>query len=457
MRSRWNFALLILVFGLMVSTVQAGDCAGGFAALASSDNPAVHDFRQAVQNSKFDARTMFFSYQIGGNGDRILVRAEARDLDGSVHAFNEAGQRIRLTTEELATARVSNSEDLIRHFESGERGRVVRALSDEGRDDATREFRARWRQKNFETPHPMRGPGDAPPFMISYVRAGGERMAARVLEVMPNGHVKIRTPYGTEQILGTDAMVSARMAGAASAQSFLERERSLAAELAPRAAVPAPLVKPTVSVQARGVLTREQALATYSENLNRVAPKLDFSNPAKVQGSYHSNGYWRQWMDPKATDGMPIQGWKLHVGATPQSAFKIAESLMPELRRRGIMHKVVDDLKSYAARDPARDTQAGKFITIYPRTDKEAKEIAELVDGILKREGLTQSDFLNPPGELVVRPGVYARFGRFMDGPQLDASGRAIPGSSDLIRLPDGRLVPDQRGVAAPNGVRNPF
>jgi hypothetical protein len=125
--------------------------------------------------------------------------------------------------------------------------------------------------------------------------------------------------------------------------------------------------------------------------------------------------------------------------------------LVPELVRRGIEHKVVDDLARFAAQN---GSQTGKFITIYPRNDAQARAIADLVSEILRRRGLRTSDFVQPPGEAVLGHGVFGRYGRFTDGNLIDPrTGREIPNSSDKILLPDGRLVPDVRGVTRPDGI----
>lgn len=400
---------------------------------ADSPNKATKDFREAYLNEKFEGINQFISYKPGGVGERILVRADYVEVDGQLRAVDVEGNVLKLNADELQTARMSSSPEAIRQFQGEEEMRIAKALGGEPKDPATAEFRDRWARGNF---HSSTAGTDSNPSIISYLGPNGARLPGRVEEILDDGRLRVRTMGGGQALLGPQEMASARMASPVSARSFMDHEAEFV-----RVSKPA--------------LTQQQSIENYQKNIDQIAPKIDFSGKSK--GQYLSNGYWRQWMDPTANASVPDQGWKLHVGATAQSAEKIAESVIPELQKRGIMHKVVDNLTKYSGLNPSRDTQAGKFMTIYPRNDREAREIANLVDGVMKKQGLRDSDFIKPPGELVIRPGVSARFGRFTDGPLKDSNGREIHGSTNMIRLPGGQLVPDERGVAAPRGVADPF
>ena len=215
---------------------------------------------------------------------------------------------------------------------------------------------------------------------------------------------------------------------------------------------PAPIVSKVAQPIRAAPISSKQALHEYAGKIEEIAPTTHPSG----YGEYHSNGYWRQWAGFDTTT-LPAQGWKLHVGAKAETAEQIARALVPELKRRGIMHKVVDDLSSFAELDPRTNTQAGKFITVYPRNDREAREISRYVDDYLKNQGFHESDFIDTPGEKRVGVGVSARYGRFTGGPLQDAHGFEIPGSDGHLLTPNGQVVEDVRGQAAPNWAPDPF
>ncbi|MGH8501770.1 MAG: hypothetical protein ACREVE_04735 [Gammaproteobacteria bacterium] len=113
---------------------------------------------------------------------------------------------------------------------------------------------------------------------------------------------------------------------------------------------------------------------------------------------------------------IPPEGWKLHVSATPQSAQQIAE-VLPKLRQMNIYHKVVLSRDKLVLLEGS-DTQAGKFITIYPKDVEEAKRIVKMLDEALAGRGLAGTVI---KGEKAVGSSglVYARYGEFKDGHEI--------------------------------------
>ena len=57
--------------------------------------------------------------------------------------------------------------------------------------------------------------------------------------------------------------------------------------------------------------------------------------------------------------------------------------------------------------------QVGKYITIYPKDDKEAKEIVESLHAAFEKKGLDDSCFLEISDDFKVYPGIYVRMSEF--------------------------------------------
>jgi hypothetical protein len=159
----------------------------------------------------------------------------------------------------------------------------------------------------------------------------------------------------------------------------------------------------------------------------------------------------------------------------------------------GYNSKVVSDHATYAKKfsKPTRfnrkaggmieNTQQGKFITIYPSSDSEAKAIAKAMDEILSGNGFNRpNQFLRIPGEKPIGSSgaVYARYGQFFEGGQaglfktdahgylLNRAGKQVnyqgrPLRADALTDADspafhfakehGDIVPDIRGSDGPS------
>jgi hypothetical protein len=121
-------------------------------------------------------------------------------------------------------------------------------------------------------------------------------------------------------------------------------------------------------------------------------------------------------------------GWKIHVSATISSASKIAELVIPILKEKGASWKIIRSIPAFRyifyANRYYFDTagQVAKFITIYPKNDAEAVDIATAIDQVLKREidegRLKQSDFFPCPTDLKIGStgGIFTRFDFFGSG-----------------------------------------
>lgn len=147
---------------------------------------------------------------------------------------------------------------------------------------------------------------------------------------------------------------------------------------------------------------------------------------------------WVMLTPPEAV--LPMQGWKIHISATPENAerilavawryaadslvaFKFIRSLAVLLRRNG----------KYGDR-----SASGKFVTIYPRDERVLEKILDELGDLLDGEAgpYILSDLRWRSGPL------YVRYGGFVSRMARSETGETVP----CIEDPDGRLVPDRRG-----------
>jgi hypothetical protein len=157
-----------------------------------------------------------------------------------------------------------------------------------------------------------------------------------------------------------------------------------------------------------------------------------------------------------AGQGPRVQGWKLHVAATPLSASLVLARAVPVLVRHRCQFKfaaTVHRLRELISRHADRGS-GGKFLTAYPEGDDDAlRALAE--DLHAATEGLPGPGILS---DRAYRPGslVHYRFGAFSGVPVLGNDG----GYEAMLVAPDGSLVLDQRRAwftPPPWAPRDPF
>ncbi|MBV9945180.1 MAG: hypothetical protein JO262_23860, partial [Solirubrobacterales bacterium] len=147
---------------------------------------------------------------------------------------------------------------------------------------------------------------------------------------------------------------------------------------------------------------------------------------------------WCQVYVPDQT--LVLQGWKLHVSATPLSAAHVLSRAATLLVREQCRFKFARTIDGAAELVSARASRsaAGKFITAYPQDDEQLLELAQALHAATS--GLPGprilSDWPHAPGSLV-----HYRYGVFSGTPVLTNDG------SYEARLvaPDGSLVSDRR------------
>ncbi len=95
---------------------------------------------------------------------------------------------------------------------------------------------------------------------------------------------------------------------------------------------------------------------------------------------------WTQLMGPNTEH--PVQGWKIHVSAIPDSACRILDKVLQVCLPLAVEFKFASDrnvLKYLLRKNTARQT-VGKFITIYPQSEEQFKLLLEQLYPLLKDE-----------------------------------------------------------------------
>ncbi len=147
-----------------------------------------------------------------------------------------------------------------------------------------------------------------------------------------------------------------------------------------------------------------------------------------------------------------VQGWKLHLSSIPVEAANLILVVAPVLKQEKITFKLAKNqiVLTQLNAGYLGKTQVGKFITIYPESDFQARHIAEI---LVK---LTQG-FSGPVISTDLRLGdiVYTRYGGFKSILLSDRLGFTYPSIYGL----DGSLQPDNYTVPfqAPAFIFNPF
>ncbi|MFJ7154096.1 class IV lanthionine synthetase LanL [Streptomyces sp. NPDC101118] len=152
-----------------------------------------------------------------------------------------------------------------------------------------------------------------------------------------------------------------------------------------------------------------------------------------------TGGFWCRVNPPRHRHR--VQGWKLHLSATPLSAPEVLDRAARVLIGHGCAFKfaaTVDGVRELGSRHAPRGG-GGKFLTVYPEADE-----VRLRD--LAAELHTATEGLPGPGILSdrrYRPGslVHYRYGAFTGVPVLGNDGTY----EAALLAPDGTLAPDPR------------
>ena len=162
----------------------------------------------------------------------------------------------------------------------------------------------------------------------------------------------------------------------------------------------------------------------------------------------YGNG-WFQWAGPETENDEPLgnnfpdEGWKLHIGGTPDNAQTIYDAVADDLIRLKMGHKV---LPSTEALEQRTGEDAGKWLVAYPRSMMHALWAIKMIDDGVRRAfpGAGRETLAIPvANEIPVgQTVVFARYGSFRH---------------NVVRRPDGAFEADSRTVARPGWIANPW
>lgn len=157
----------------------------------------------------------------------------------------------------------------------------------------------------------------------------------------------------------------------------------------------------------------------YSIVTNKLVKNKDLLFVRKGSVGYQ---IWKTFWGPgSVTD----KGWKLHVSAQPSSALRVAEIAIPILKKHKVVFKIcrgLDGLRllnTFPVTKSSSETQAGKFITIYPDTPEKSAELAKELDNAFAEAigcgRLSSCDFCCLVGDAMVGESgaVYTRYGGY--------------------------------------------
>ncbi|MEU7229357.1 class III lanthionine synthetase LanKC [Streptomyces chrestomyceticus] len=137
---------------------------------------------------------------------------------------------------------------------------------------------------------------------------------------------------------------------------------------------------------------------------------------------------------------LPLQGWKIHVSATPENAEKIIEVVSEYCLPRKVTFKFIRGSGVLMRRNSKYGDRgsSGKFVTVYPLDEAHLAEIltelGELLDGEPGPYILSDLRWRSGP--------LYVRYGGFVAHLVRCESGELV----HCIQDPDGKWVPDVRG-----------
>ena len=163
-------------------------------------------------------------------------------------------------------------------------------------------------------------------------------------------------------------------------------------------------------------------------------------------------GGWEGW-SPR--DWEPrLQGWKVHVSATPECAVETLARTTRVCVECGVSFKFLPTLAGLtesSSKNQARGA-AGKFITIYPDDDGQLGELLSVLAGVLRGQ---EGPYILSDLRYVPDAPVFVRYGAFLGVRVPDVDDEPVESIVDPRGM---RLIPDHRDprVVIPDGVEVP-
>ncbi|MGC2238541.1 MAG: AarF/UbiB family protein [Pyrinomonadaceae bacterium] len=149
----------------------------------------------------------------------------------------------------------------------------------------------------------------------------------------------------------------------------------------------------------------------------------------------------------------PLQGWKLHLSATIFEACDLFERVAPFLISEDVQFKAPKCLEKLSSLNCGLQYgywQVGKFITVYPSTEKQAVELAGQLHELTKDFFTISVPF---DEQYLPESSVFYRYGAFSKIEKTDENGKvflAIQNSAE-------EFVVDDRLQAVPEWISDPF
>ena len=163
-------------------------------------------------------------------------------------------------------------------------------------------------------------------------------------------------------------------------------------------------------------------------------------------------GGWEGW-SPR--DWEPrLQGWKIHVSATPECAVETLARTTRVCVEAGVSFKFLPTLAGLteaSSKNQARGA-AGKFITIYPDDDGQLGELLSVLAGVLRGQ---EGPYILSDLRYVPDAPVFVRYGAIVGMQMPDVDDEPV---ESIVDPRDMRLIPDHRDprVVIPDGVEVP-
>lgn len=194
----------------------------------------------------------------------------------------------------------------------------------------------------------------------------------------------------------------------------------------------------------------------HYENIDQYQPTPEYrkiiANELGASWECVANGFWTNAVPP-AWHGVTY-GWKIHLSTTQENAEETLIRIAPVLKKSAVAFKFCSDshmlMLSLSKAWPR--VQSGKFVTIYPRSTEEFKQLCQdLSKATANLNGphiLTDRAF---PGSTVV----YYRYGAHAKFSKVDPYGNHTSG----YYLRNGEWAEDIRSprFSLPQGIEDPF
>jgi hypothetical protein len=198
---------------------------------------------------------------------------------------------------------------------------------------------------------------------------------------------------------------------------------------------------------------------------------LDLSDKARAGADAKANRFYRRWhrlcerylpvkfedsvwrYNRNSTSQEPSQGWKLHISATILDACDLLERVAPFLNSENVQFKAPNSLEALSRLNCGLQYgyhQVGKFITVYPPTEKLALDLAPQLHELTKEFFTISVPF---DEQYLPESSVFYRYGGFSNIEAIDENGKPF----QAIINPEGKFVPDDRLQAVPEWINNPF